>query len=106
MYVVIVERPTCSATWAKIVLIEYVMAVVSVCGPQLLSPSLLSGTPDTVTGESPLMTEFSVYIPLSIAAVAVTILKVEPGAYLPWVVRLTRQSGWPQPWPGSGPLSL
>ncbi len=31
-------------------------------------------------GELPLMTEFGVYMPLSIAAVAVTILNVEPGA--------------------------
>ena len=58
MYSVIVARPTCSATWAKIVLIEYVIAVVSVCGPQLLLPSLASGTPETVIGELPLITEF------------------------------------------------
>src|SRR5580704_3869936 len=88
MYSVIVGRPTCSATWAKIVLIEYVIAVVSVCGPQLLLPSLASGTPETRIGELPLMTESGVYWPLSIAAVAVTILNVEPGAYAPWVTRL------------------
>src|ERR1700733_14588482 len=34
------------------------------------------------------MTESGVYMPLSIAAVAVTILNVEPGAYAPWVTRL------------------
>src|ERR1700733_4666203 len=57
-----------------------------------------------VTGELPLTTEFSVYMPLSIAAVAVTILNVEPGAYWPWVVRLTRQSFAPHPCPGLGRL--
>ena len=79
MYSVIVGRPTCSATCAKTVLIEYVSAVVSVCGPQLWLPSLASGTPETVIGELPLMIESGVYLPLSIAAVAVTTLNVEPG---------------------------
>ena len=61
-------------------LIENVIAVVKVCGPQLRPSSLASGTPETMIGELPLITESGLYMPLSIAAVAVTILKVEPGA--------------------------
>ena len=43
----------------------------------------------------PSMIVSGVYLPLSNAAVAVTTLKVEPGAYSPWVARLS--SGEPDP---------
>jgi hypothetical protein len=61
-------------------LIEYVIAVVNDWGPHDWLPSFWSGTPETVIGELPTIVELGVYRPLSIAAVAVTILKVEPGA--------------------------
>ena len=38
-------------------------------------------------GELPLMIDWGVYFPVSIAAIAVTTLKVEPGAYWDWVTR-------------------
>ena len=44
-----------------------------------------------MTGELPLTTESGVYLPLSIAAVAVTTLNVEPGGYCPWVERFSSQ---------------
>ena len=91
MYLVIVARPSDSATCAQTVLTEKVRAVVRSIGPKLWSLSLDSGTPEIVTGELPLTTEFGVYLPLSIAAVAVTTLNVEPGGYCPWVERLSSQ---------------
>ncbi len=48
-------------------------------GPKLWLRSLLSGTPEMVTGDLPLTIEFGVNLPLSIAAAAVTTLNVEPG---------------------------
>src|SRR5690242_12765346 len=92
MYLVIVRRPTFSATCANTVLTLSVSALVSVIGPKLWLLSLLSGTPEIVLGESPLMVESGVYLPLSMPAVAVTTLKVDPGGYWPWVARLSWQA--------------
>src|SRR5437763_9954911 len=83
-----VVRPTLSATWAQIVLIEYVSAVVSDWGPHDWLPSFDSGTPETLIGELPFTVESGAYLPLSIAAVSVTTLKVEPGGYEACVARL------------------
>ena len=79
MYLVMVPRPTFSATCANTVLTDSVNALVSVIGPKSWLRSLASGTPEITFGESPLMIELGVYSPLSIAAVAVTTLNVEPG---------------------------
>jgi hypothetical protein len=79
MYLVIVPRPRLSATCAHTVLTENVSAVVRSMLPKLWLASLASGTPETFFGESPLTTEPGVYLPLSIAALAVTTLNVEPG---------------------------
>src|SRR5438874_8882099 len=100
MYLVIVERPTLSATCAHTVLTENVSALVKSIRPKLWLPSFCRGTPEIVFGESPLTTEFGVYLPLSIAAVAVTTLNVEPGGYWACVERLSVEmpgpvaSGW------------
>src|SRR5438477_80350 len=48
-----------------------------------------------IFGESPLTTEFGVYVPLSIAAAAVTTLNVEPGGHPDWVELLNVD------WPGA-----
>ena len=69
-----------------------VSALVRVMGPKLWLLSFSSGTPEIVLGESPLMIESGVYLPLSMAAVAVTTLNVDPGGYWPWVARLTWQA--------------
>ena len=61
--------------------------------PKLWLPSFWSGIPEMVFGESPLTIDPGVYFPLSIAAVAVTTLKVEPGGYAACVELLTRQDG-------------
>src|SRR5581483_11849629 len=91
MYSVIVGRPTFWATCAKTVLTEYLSASDSVIWPKDWLRSFCSGTPEIVTGELPLIIEFGVYLPLSIAAVAVTTLKVEPGGPgAPWVASLNR----------------
>ena len=79
MYFVIVRRPRLSPTWAHTVLTEYVSALIRSIGPKLWLSSFWSGTPEIVFGELPLTIEFGVYLPLSIAAVAVTTLNVEPG---------------------------
>src|ERR1700722_3655739 len=96
MYLVIVARPSDSPTCAHTVLTEYVSAVVRSILPKLWLLSLDSGTPEMVTGDLPSTIEFGVYFPLSIAAVAVTTLKVEPGGYPAWVERLKRHPGWLQ----------
>ena len=57
-------------------------------------------------GDSPLMTELGVYLPLLIAAVVVTTLNVEPGGYWPWVARLSWQAIWTHAGVGVGLLSL
>src|SRR5947209_17676172 len=88
MYLVIVSRPRLSATWPQTVLTENVSAVVRSIGPKLWLLSLFRGTPEIVTGELPLTTELGVNRPLSIAAVAVTTLNVEPGGYPAWLERL------------------
>ncbi len=54
-------------------------AVVRSIGPNAWLLSLLSGTPEIVTGDLPLTTELGVYLPESMAAAAVTTLNVEPG---------------------------
>src|SRR5437660_2057030 len=74
-----VARPTCSATWAKTVFTLNVSASVRLMSPELWLLSFCSGTPETVRGDLPLIVEFGVYLPLSIAATAVTTLNVEPG---------------------------
>ena len=71
--------PSRSATCAQTVFTEKVSAVVRSISPNGWLLSLDSGTPEIVTGELPLTTEFGVYEPLSIAAAAVTTLNVEPG---------------------------
>src|SRR5437764_7490722 len=89
-----VFRPTCSATWAHTVLTELTSAVVRSMLPKLWLPSFWSGTPEIVLGESPLTTEFGVYMPLSMAATAVTTLNVEPGGQAAGVALL--QKDWPR----------
>ena len=79
MYLYSVPLPSFSPTSAQTVLTELVSAVVSVIGPKSWLPKFASGTPPMRFGDFPSTTEFGVYSPESIAAVAVTTLKVEPG---------------------------
>ena len=59
--------------------------------PALSPPALQSGTVCTVMQvPCPLIRVLGVNLPLSSAAVAVTTLNVEPGAYRPCVPRLSR----------------
>ena len=60
-------------------LTELVSASVSVDVPKDSPPSLLSGTPEISSALSPSTSESGVNCPVSIAAVAVTTLNVEPG---------------------------
>ena len=80
MYLYIVAVPTFSPTWANTVLTELVSASVSEIEPNCSPPAFESGTPSMLIGELPLITELGVNFPVSSAAVAVTTLKVEPGA--------------------------
>ena len=70
-------------------LTELVSASVKLIGPKLAPPAFSSGTPLTSLGEVPSITVSGVTLPLSSAAAAVTTLKVEPGGYSSWVVRLS-----------------
>ena len=64
--------------------------------PKLWLLSFCSGTPETVLGDLPLTVEFGVYRPLSMAAVAVTTLKVEPGGQAAWVELLNSRLARPE----------
>ena len=79
MYLAMVGAPTLSDTFAKTVFTELVSAWESVMSPYDWPSSLLSGTPEIFFGLSPLTVVSGVYRPLSIAAIAVTTLNVEPG---------------------------
>ena len=79
MYWAIVLLPSFSPTSAHTVLTELVSASVSVMSPKSSLPKLFSGTPEIFLPFSPLTVESGVYSPVSSAAVAVTILNVEPG---------------------------
>jgi hypothetical protein len=79
MYSAMVPLPSFSATCAHTVFTENVSAVVRSMSPKDLLPELAIGTPEISFGESPLTTEDGWNSPLSIAAVAVTTLNVEPG---------------------------
>ena len=60
-------------------LTEFVSASVRVIRPKLFPPKFVSGTPSISFGDFPSTNDCGVKRPLSIAAVAVTTLKVEPG---------------------------
>jgi hypothetical protein len=79
MYFFIVSLPTFSPTSPNTVFTECVSASVSVMSPNDSPPSLLRGTPEMTLPLRPLMRDCGVYWPESIAAIAVTTLKVEPG---------------------------
>ena len=79
MYLAIVFLPSFSPTSAHTVLTEWVSASVSVMSPKSSPPKLLSGTPEIFLPFLPLTVESGVNFPLSSAAVAVTVLNVEPG---------------------------
>src|SRR3712207_5860579 len=89
MYSCIVSPPTRSPTSAQTVLTELVSAWVSGIDPKSWLPELFSGAPEIVLGDRPSTCESFVYLPLSIAATAVTTLNVDPGGYWPSVVRLS-----------------
>ena len=72
--------PSFSATWAQTVLTDFASASVSVIWPKLSFSSFCSGTPEIAHVVAPETVDSGVNLPLSIAAVAVTTLKVEPGA--------------------------
>ncbi len=80
MYLVIVARPTFTPTCAQTVLTDFASASVSVISPRLSFSSFCNGTPEITTSLRPETTDCGVNFPLSIAAVAVTTLNVEPGA--------------------------
>ena len=61
----------------------------SVIAPKLSLLSFCSGTPEIGTLSRPLTVDSGVNAPVSIAAVAVTTLKLDPGAYPNWVARFT-----------------
>ena len=71
--------PSFSPTSAQTVLTECVSASVSVMSPKLSLPKLRRGTPEIGLRLRPLMRDCGVKRPLSIAAIAVTTLNVEPG---------------------------
>ena len=79
MYSCIVERPSLTPTSAQTVLTECVSASVSVMSPKSSLPKLFSGVPEMTFPFLPLTRESGWYLPESIAAVAVTVLNVEPG---------------------------
>jgi len=79
MYFAMVRLPSFSPTVAHAVFTEWVSASVSVMRPKLSPPKLRSGTPEIGFRLRPLTSEFGVNSPLSIAAIAVTTLNVEPG---------------------------
>src|SRR3954454_1201954 len=97
MYLSIVCVPSFSPTSPKTVLTQCVRASVNEIAPNCSLPKLLSGTPEITFGDLPLMNEFGVYLPESIAAEAVTTLKVDPGGYFPCVARLSVDAAAPMP---------
>src|SRR3954452_20499079 len=99
MYLAMVAFPVLTATWAQTVLTELVSAVVRSIEPKDSPPSLDSGTPEIVFGDEPSSTELGEYLPESMPATAVTVLKVDPGGYPgePCVARLNVEPpcvGW------------
>ena len=56
--------------------------------PKFSSAKFLSGVPEMTLLFAPLTRESGVYLPVSSAAVAVTVFIVEPGGKRPWVARL------------------
>src|SRR5919202_1742431 len=82
-----VSLPSASATCAHTVLIDFVSAVVRSTSPNDWLKSLFRGTPEILMPFLPLTVEDGVYLPESIAAIAVTTLKVEPGGYPDCVTR-------------------
>ena len=72
--------PTRSATCAHTVLTDLARPWVSVSSPKFSFWSFCKGTPEMRTLARPLTVDSGVNAPLSIAAVAVTTLNVEPGA--------------------------
>ena len=77
-------------------LYENVSASLRLTWPADSPPALHSGTVSIVMQRPlPSMIVVGVYLPLWSAAVAVITLNVDPGAYKPWVARLT--SGEPPP---------
>ena len=72
-------------------LTDFVSASVSGMRPNCALSKLLSGAPEIVFGDLPSTWLSFVYLPLSIAATAVTTLKVEPGGYCASVVRFSAE---------------
>jgi hypothetical protein len=75
-----VALPSFSPTWAKTVFTDLASAVRRSIVPNDWLKSLASGTPEIFTPLVPSTGELGLKRPVSIAAVAVTTLNVEPGA--------------------------